>query len=361
MKKHLIEAGLFFLLVPLLSNTFQTADPRYRYFRIPTQVIASLDEAKSNLSHSLTIVATHRCFLRFTMALTNSNLQDKLIDLSGDPLLKTSRGYILVSPRQQEHTLVAGQTMKLNWTYPARYLLENNYVELRVDVYEDEEATTYAGVLLGFALAVFHPKDWSIAGSGSFQRDLCYGMALRYPEYSGLNSWTTDYENCLAHFENPLHNALPLSSVRFRSRDYDGLPHRLNYSKAYLRLNNDEGEYSIGEVQHNAVSRWRIFPLALIDSGDGFYASFRLQEAYAVSLDGRDMKKANEKTERDILTHTLFLPPVKTGEVKTYSFRLVVEKTGEYQWDSFHWDFTLDKDKNYFGSLPNSDYAVEVS
>ncbi|MFA6619894.1 MAG: hypothetical protein WCS90_02030 [Bacilli bacterium] len=361
MKKHLIEAGLFFLLAPLLGNTFQSIDPRNRYFRIPTQVIDSLNESKSNLSHSLTIQATHRCFLRFTMSLTNSALQGKLIDYSGDPLQKTMEGYIMVSPRQQERVLSSGQTMSLRWTYPARYLLESNFVELRVNIYEDEYATDFVGVILGFRLAVFHPKDWAIVGSGSIRRDSSYGIALRYPEYSGLQEWSTDYENCFIHYENPWQNVLPLSSVRFRSRDYDGFPHRLTYSNAYLQLNNDEGDFSIGEPHHNAISRWRIFRLSLAEAGDGYYASFRLQDEYAVSIDGRYMKKASERTERDVLTHALYLPPVKTGEAKTYSFRLFVEKAGEYRLDSFHWDFTLDKDKNYFGSLPNSDYAVEVS
>jgi hypothetical protein len=361
MKKHLLEAGLFLFVVPLLGNAIRYQDARNSYFQIPTQITESLNEEKTNLSHSLTIVATHACCLRFTMSLTNTALQGILIDPSGDPLQLVREGYIMVSPRQQSTALSPGQRMSLHWFYPSRYLLERNMVQLRVDVYEDPLTSDHVGVILHFPVAVFHPQNYACEGSGTLSHGYGYGMAFRYPSGSGHQPWTIEYQNCLSSYENPQQNALPLSNVRFRSSDYDGKKESLDYANAYLRLNADEEDFTIGNPKFDATSRWRIFPLVLGASDEDSYASFRLRDTFAVSIDGREMKEASEKGDRDLLTNTLYLPPVKTGESKSFSFSLIVEETGEYQLDSFHYDFVVEKDKNFFGSVPNSDYGVEVS
>jgi hypothetical protein len=72
------------------------------------------------------------------------------------------------------------------------------------------------------------------------------------------------------------------------------------------------------------------------------------------------MKKASERNSRDYLCHQLYLPPVKNNETKLFSFTLYIEGAGELGLDRFIWNFTIRKNKNYFGSFPNSDYAVEV-
>ena len=361
MNKHLSEVLLFFFLVLSMGNGVKNADERSAYFRVPTQTIEPINEAKTNLYRSLDIQAIHGCFLRFTLLLLNDNLKGVLIDNSGDPLQRNTEGYVLISPQQQEISLIAGQSITLHWTYPSRYLLDRNSIQLKVDVYGSRTSSDYLGVILGFPVSVFHPNDWSFQNSGTLQRDPLFGCYFRYPDTAGMNAWSTDYQNCAGYYENPEQNAVPLAQACFRSRDYDGLAQRFAFREAYLCLNNDEGDYQIGEVHYDAHSRWRIFPLVLGPTlNNGSFSSFHLAEEYAVSIDGRTMKKASKKTERDILTHTLYLPPVKTGERKSFSFTLVVKGAGEVRQDSFHWAFAIDKDKNYFGSFPNSDYAVEV-
>jgi len=362
MNKHLLEAGLLFFLAPLLSNAVPLDDPRFDYFRIPNQIVEPLNESKSNLYQTLAIQAIHGCFLRFTVSVTNSNLTGKLIDNTGDPLQEVDQGFIMVSPHQQETSLIAGQMMTLHWVYPFRYLLETNKVELRVHIYSSSSVSDFVTEIFSFSLSVFHPKDWALEGDGSIARPPVYGSFIRYPETIHNVAWVTEFQNCANTLENPVQNILPLAKARIRSCDYEGLPRRFAFTKATLRLLADEGDYTIGESHFDATSRWRDFPLMLGPAADrSAFASFALAEDYAVSIDGRVMKKASEKTERDVLTRSLYLPPVKTGKLKTFAFSLLIEGAGEFGWDDFHWTISVEKDKNYFGTISNSDYGVEVS
>jgi len=361
MKKQLF--GLLPLLfgMPLLGNS--TPDPRLSFFEVPTYRVEPINEQKTNLWHSLPIAIKENCYLRVTMIMMNDSLRGRLINPTGDPEVRNTEGYVLIGTSAYAKSYQRGSTLWIHWNFPAAKLLDRNTVSLSIEVGYSESDSSSHLVVLGFPAFVIHPMDFSLSGTGSANRNVYSGCLLRYPSQTGMELWKTEYKGFDSRFENPRQNAIPLALAQIRSRDYDGAYQPFVFAQAFLRLHQDEGVYTIGIPGGDAYEKWRDFPLKLgaTTAQDGQYASFSLLTSYAVSPDGRYMKPENQKSARDVLTHRLFLPPVKNNLSKTYSFTLYINGAGEEQSDRFHWDFSVYKDKNYFGSLPNSDYTVEVS
>jgi len=359
---HLIlsEVSLLFLLMPNFEVV--PPNPRANFFEIPPTYMEPIKEDRSNLYRRLEIDVKHTCFLSFTVHMENTLIKGHLINPTGDTEVKYTEGYILVSPQQYENYFSPGDVVNLEWTYPRDYLMDSNTIWLTVKTWYDFNDVNPLNNIIGFGDPLFHPQTWDLGIKGICQRSSTMGSIVRYPGGISDENWGTEHKGFASSIENPQHNAVPLSTALIRSLDYDGLPERFTYQKAYLRLHNDEEVFTIGSPGHNAVEKWRDFPLALgLSNSTSTYAAFHLAEFYAVTPDGRYMKPKNLSTPRDYLTQQLYLPPVKNNESKTYSFSLYIEGAGEMGLDKFVWNFTVEKNKNYFGSFPNSDYAVEVS
>lgn len=362
MKLILSWLTFFVLLSSAPLPAAETIPPeRKDLFTIPETTMPAIYENRSNLRSSLSLHVTYSCFLLITLHLENSLIQGALINPSGDPYVKNTSGYILVHPMQHFGQSKAGDVITLEWTYPSDYLLEYNQVFLSVVCgYTMFDSATVL-VDVAFPLRVFHSKNWSLPADGACERANGTGCVVRYPGKLGVLAWRSENRGLASNYQNPLQNRVPLSSALWRSVNFDGVAERFHYTSAYLRLHNDDGSFTIGLPGHNATERWRDFPLALGNAvSSGSFASFRTSEDYAVTPDGRYMRPFKEKSERDYFTHELYLPPVKNEERKTFSFSLIITGGGQNGLDSYHWDFTIEKDKNYFGSVNNSDYTVEV-
>jgi hypothetical protein len=360
MKKIFPEAMLLFLLLPFLSAN--STNPRLDFFEIPSTFFEPIREDMSNLDRAMDVHVKKSCFLSFTIHLENTAIQGHLINPTGDPEVKNTSGYILVSPQQYERYYFPGDVVRLSWRYPKEYLLDSNIVFVTITARFDFNDMNPVNIDSGFPVRIFHPKTWDLGIKGPCVRNGAMGWIYRYPSPASNECWTSEHKGFENEIENPGQNAVPLSSALLRSLDYDGLPQRFSYQKAFLRLHEDDGTYTIGYPDHDAVEKWRDFPLELASAvnSTNLYAAFRLADTYAVSPDGRYMKKASERNSRDYLCHQLYLPPVKNNETKLFSFTLYIEGAGELGLDRFIWNFTIRKNKNYFGSFPNSDYAVEV-
>lgn len=361
MKKQLYGLLPLLLALPLCANGLD--DPRLSFFSITGYVVHPINESRTNLTRSLPIQVNATCYLRVTMMLMNANLRGNLINPTGDSAVKYLEGYVLVGTSQYEGSYNPGMTLSVQWTYPKDWLLDKNTVSLTIESRYSQKDASPHNYVIGFPAVIDHPTPFTFSAEGVLSKNTFSGMTLRYPSISGRHVWETDYQGFAPEFQNPYQNALPLDQAMLQSLNYDGLPERFAYRKAYLRLHHDDGSFQIGEEGGDAVEKWRDFPLRLgqPSSSLGAYSAFALSEIYAVSPDGRYMKNLSDKAERDLLTHRLYLPPVRNNESKTFSFSLYIEGAGELGQDSFEWDFKVYKDKNYFGSYPNSDYAVEVS
>jgi hypothetical protein len=359
MKKQLVGLWPLLLLVPLSGNTGE--DARLSFFQIPLFKDSPILESHYPLSRSLDIQVKSNCYLRVTMLLMNANLKGVLINPTNDSEVKYTEGYVLVGTSAYARSYKAGETLTVRWSYPADKLLDFNSVNLTVESRYSAEDNYPRNVVMRFPAVVDHPSSFTLNGEGSSEKTLYAGCYLRYPERTGMERWATEYKGFPSEIQNPYQNALPLDQARIRSRDYDGQGARFGYKKAYLRLHDDDGSIPLGNEGGDAREKWRDFLLRLGEEDAEHYASFALYQSLAISPDGRYLKKGSAKGERDLWTHKLFLPPVKNKESKTYSFSLYIEGAGEAGQDNFRWDFSVYKDKNYFGCYPNSDYAVEVS
>jgi hypothetical protein len=362
MKKHFLEWGLLFLTLPLFSNT--APDPRVSFFSVDKTLNEPVKEDFSNLSRHLTIHVEHDSYLLVTLIFSNDSIKGHLICPTWDPKLEFTEGYVCVGPSRNGGKYTKGTDIAIDYSYPpSRYFLDINWMQLSVKCAYSQEDQGPVLVITGFPVMVNHPMAWDLSGDGSCVRDRIGGTYFRYPESSkGIEKWATMHQGFAKRFENPKQNLVPLSKMLLNSLDYDGLPLRFQFTKAYLRLHNDDDSFAVGNPGHDEKEKWRDFPLTLAPavSQTTFAAPFVLSQVHAISADGRYLTNSAQNFDRYYLTHQLYLPPVKKGESKTYSFSLVIEGAGESLMDSFSMNFEVYKDKNYFGTKNNSDYAVEV-
>lgn len=155
----------------------------------------------------------------------------------------------------------------------------------------------------------------------------------------------------------PQANVVPLSQMLFKQKDYALQEIPFVPTKADLVLTNHIDLLPAFETSLYRGRRVVGFPLVFEEMSKNVY--YPVSKDYMfTSPDGRTLRP-KQGSAHDIRTKDILLPPVKTGESRTYDFVLILQGVGENGLWHLSINFSIIQTGNYFGSCGNSEFCVE--
>jgi hypothetical protein len=216
----------------------------------------------------------------------------------------------------------------------------------------------YKAVTVEVPVNPLTPQSWVLPSSLPLARSYPTEWKETFDGKPGNLPFAILHEGFAASFEDPFRGLLPLRQLRLRNRFCDGsyLPFTAKEAKLYVLNHIDD--FSVGAETLLNGAPVRSLSLDLI-AEEASWSHLALSEPVAVSLDERTMKPRSQKGPRDFLSTEFYLPPVKSGEPKTFSFLIVFSQCGDENLDSIAYAFSVLKTRNHIGSKGVSDWHVE--
>lgn len=354
------HSGLWALLLSLPSLLGATSTIYTPSFRADKAEFAPLLE-EDGYERDIRLYFIRDCVFKVYATFESSLTSGKSFQADDSDFIYTS-GYPLITGRDYSGSYKSGQSITLRFFLPRGYCAERDN-----EVYITYRDGNYGGLGKTQNLASFfsfgklHPHTWNpLKEPSPLSRNYLTANTYRFPESSGVQPYLLKHTGFAAEYESDDTNTVPLRKMGLAGFNHEGeqiLP--LNCAWSYLRLKNHLNDYAIGMPGYDQTSTWKDFAVTFVQENG--YARIRLAEKFVVSIDGRYMKNYAERGANDVVTTSLYLPPLKAGESKIYEFTLHLEGLGECGYDSLECDFSVHKDHNPFGSSYTSDFALEVS
>jgi hypothetical protein len=358
MNKRLSANLACLLLTPFLHAETPSGTPPYV---IPRTYLRPIDEALTDRTRSLTLIATQNGYFRPYVVLNNSLVGSALLNPTGFPSEEIRSGYVLVAPKRFEGHHVSSTNISVVFTLPKDYLQDyGNLLRLGVLFCPDGQ-TTYRDYGVDFSISVYHPRSFSLQNPLIFKESKQIGSYLSYPTSSINSPWEIHHEGFLETYNDPPHSLLPFKDLKLWNIDQIQRKIRFTAKTAYLRLYGSNPDIPFGRDGHDQAVSWKDFDLLFYWNPKGGYSYPVLANAYYVSLDGRYMQSESAHASSAVLTNQFYLPPVKNSESRKFTFQYFFEGCGLESKDNIKSSqFVLTKTHNYMGSFVNSEYAVEV-
>lgn len=159
-------------------------------------------------------------------------------------------------------------------------------------------------------------------------------------------------------FLDPKYMLFPFKEMKIRMRDRRGKIAKLPMKKAVLEIYDTEN-FDVGVEKGSFFNKRREVELDFSRADSSSYLRFRSKEKIIYSPDYRTVRTDGKVYASDHVTQSIFLPPVKNGEIRTTKFVLRLSSLGEKGRDNITYAFTITQTHNYVGSYPVSEYYVE--
>ncbi|GEM_PF-6010395 len=221
------------------------------------------------------------------------------------------------------------------------------------------DGTKSATFVSYFRLDVQSPRTWDLTTEGDLKRDKDAFTGASVSDHTVYqNAYTIKHEGFVKEFKNPDKNRLPFNQLQIGVLDYKKELVMPLYRNAYIKITNYLSDFDIFPLETDGYTSWRQIPVEIVESDDNEMYTFQLRDTYAVTMDGRTMKRMEDKNDTDLYTNDLYFPPVEAGEAKVFKCILEVIDTGPNQLDKWVYQFEVTKTKNFIGSCISSTYCV---